>query len=129
MHRQSAWILSGFCLALAACQAPSPTVAGAPVEVVSNAGLLTIPDCAAGMSASLSGGPQIEYLGSDPEDLHQLRVALHARELVLLLVHEGLDLEEDASAHGSGRRAMPYPRLARARSARWLLRAHGVRSS
>ena len=75
MIRSFTSIFSGFCLVLTACQPVRPGEAaafgqgsGAAREAVSSAGLLTIPDCASSMSSTLSDGPQIQYLGSDPED-------------------------------------------------------------
>jgi hypothetical protein len=62
-------------LAMTACQAVPP--GGLPVSqakpsqsppAAGDAGLAEVPDCAAGIVATLSGGVQIGYHGSDPDD-------------------------------------------------------------
>jgi len=52
-------------VALAACQT---SAALPPPATVSDAGLPAVPDCAAGISATLSDGLRIGYRGSDPND-------------------------------------------------------------
>lgn len=62
--------LCTLCLLATACQAVP--VAGANSRTTpattNDAGLLTIPDCASGASATLAEGVRIGYLGSDPND-------------------------------------------------------------
>ena len=60
--------LTTLCLSVAACQAvPS----GAPTQSASQSdasGLAAVPNCAAGLSATLSDGVRVGYRGSDPND-------------------------------------------------------------
>jgi hypothetical protein len=60
--------LATLCLSVAACQAvPS----GAPTQSASQSdasGLAAVPNCATGLSATLSDGVRIGYRGSDPND-------------------------------------------------------------
>src|SRR6202012_185749 len=54
----------------AGCQAvpvPAPNSPGSAVAT-GDAGLNSVPDCAAGASATLKDGVRIGYLGSDPND-------------------------------------------------------------
>jgi hypothetical protein len=67
-------LLAGL-LAMTACQAVPPgglpvsqATPGQPPPAAGDAGLPEVPDCAAGFVATLSGGVQIGYHGSDPDD-------------------------------------------------------------
>jgi hypothetical protein len=67
-------LLAGL-LAMTACQPVPPgglpvsqVTPSQPPPAVGNAGLAEVPDCAAGFVATLSGGVQIGYHGSDPDD-------------------------------------------------------------
>src|SRR5262245_41717204 len=58
---------------LTACQSTSQSATSAAVPALTpmadnNAGLLTIPGCADGGTATLAGGVHISYLGADPDD-------------------------------------------------------------
>lgn len=58
------------CLLAAGCQTvPSAgSTAALPVTATNNAGLLAIPDCASGVTATLTDGVRVGFVGSDPED-------------------------------------------------------------
>ncbi len=75
MRHVPAPVLSLFCLLAAACQAMPPAGSATTqadgtraAAATGDAGLNAVPNCASGLSATLSDGVQVGYRGSDPDD-------------------------------------------------------------
>jgi hypothetical protein len=70
MHiRLSLSIAAALLLCTAGCQTlPARATAQAGPTQVTDAGLSAVPECASGASATLTGGTQVGYIGSDPND-------------------------------------------------------------
>ena len=105
-------------LALAACQ-PVPA-GGLPVShaaanqapaAAGDAGLPEVPDCAAGFVATLSGGVQIGYHGSDPDDPDRCLLNWSGRShpLYFGLWSAGPDLPMSEPARAAFRTALTSP--------------------
>jgi hypothetical protein len=105
-------------LALAACQTVPP--GGLPVAhtttnqspvAAGEAGLPEVPDCAAGIVATLSGGVQIGYRGSDPDDPDRCLLNWSGRShpLYFGLWSTGPDLPMSNEARAAFRTALTGP--------------------
>ncbi len=105
-------------LALAACQPvppgglPASQVASNPAPAAAgDAGLPEVPDCAAGFVATLSGGVQIGYHGSDPDDPDRCLLNWSGRShpLYFGLWSTGPDLPMSDQARAAFRTALTGP--------------------
>src|SRR5215471_6384705 len=95
-------------VALAACQI---SAARSPPANVADAGLPAVPDCAAGMSATLSDGLRIGYQGSDPNDPDRCLLDWSGRSYPLYfgLWSTGPDLPMSDNARAAFRAALTGP--------------------
>jgi hypothetical protein len=95
-------------IALAACQPPAATE---PSTKIGDDGLPAVPDCAAGMSATLADGLRIGYQGSDPRDPDRCLLDWSGRSYPLYfgLWSTGPDLPMSEEARAAFRTALTGP--------------------
>jgi hypothetical protein len=105
-------------LGVAACQAIPPgglaasqAASNQPPSPAGSAGLAEVPDCAAGIVATLSGGVQIGYHGSDPDDPDRCLLNWSGRShpLYFGLWSTGPDLPMSEEARAAFRTALTGP--------------------